>query len=363
MTRETSPGGFTAARPNDAPSRAQADDALAAFNAAFSLEAGGVGFYRRHAATRRLASFWQTAELIELVADSYQTSADPDHRRHIRALARGVQLRYGRHWTLVRRYNDDVMWMVLAALRAYDTWSDVHCLAAATANFDRAWRRAWSPDLGGGLWWTTARREKNACVNGPAAIAACRLAVALDDPRYLERARHLYAWVRDHLYEEESGRVNDHVRAAASGIVLDRRLFTYNQGTFIGAADLLHRLTGEQVYRDDAHRALTFTRTELAPGGILRSEGAAGDGGGFKGIFARYAVPFVRRHHLGEFEGWLWLNAAAAWNRRDARGLIGEDWSSPPSAARRCESPYAWDASSAVVLLQLLNAPAPAIRH
>ena len=50
--------------------------------------------------------------------------------------------------------------------------------------------------FGGGLWWTTDRTEKNACVNAPAAIAAVRLAGALHQPAYLAKAKRLYAWLR-----------------------------------------------------------------------------------------------------------------------------------------------------------------------
>ena len=340
------------------PGAGEAAYALAAFHDAFFLEVAGAAFFRRRRRSLRLASFWQTAELIEMLADAWQTTAHPELRRRLGALMRGVWLRYGDDWTLVRRYNDDVVWMVLAALRTYEAGGDARCLAAARTNFDRTWRRAWSQDLGGGLWWTTACGEKNACANAPAVIAACRLAVALDEPRYLKQAECLYEWLRTNLLDERSGRVNDHVRLSPDGgIEVDARAYTYNQGAFVGAADLLHCLTGEQSYRTDALRALRFTRSELAPHGILRSEGTGGDGGGFKGIFARYAVPFARRHGVEELEDWLWLNAAAAWSRRSGCSLIDQDWAAPTATRRR--SPYAWDASSAIVLLQLLTGDVP----
>jgi len=357
MTDDTSREGRATAR-RGLPGAGEAAYALAAFHDAFFLEVAGVAFFRRRGGALRLASFWQTAELIEMVADAWQTSAHPELRRRLGALMRGVWLRYGGDWTLVRRYNDDVVWMVLAALRAHEAGGDRRLLAAARTNFDRTWRRAWSQDLGGGLWWTTACAEKNACVNAPAVVAACRLAAALDEPRYIERAERLYEWLRTNLFDEWSGRVNDHVKPSRDGgIEVDKRAYTYNQGAFAGAADLLHRLTGEQAYRTDALRALRFTRSGLAPHGILRSEGTGGDGGGFKGIFARYAVPFARRHRIEELEDWLWLNAAAAWSRRNSCGLIDQDWAAPTMARRR--GLYAWDASSAVVLLQLLTAAVP----
>lgn len=341
--------------PAGAPGPSEANAALRAFNQAFWVGGPrGEGFYRRHRRSIRLVSFWQTAELIEMVEDVVTSTGDPTARRALEGLWRGVVLRYGHAWTRCRTYNDDVMWMVIAALRAYRLTGGATYLALAQANFEEAVARGWSDDLGGGLWWTTARREKNACVNGPAAVAACLLFEELGDPRYLATAQRLYAWLRSRLYDAESGRVGDRVELTDGGRgVVRPDASTYNQGTFLGAADLLHQLTGEPTYKTDALRALAFTRTDLAQGGILPGEGDGGDGGGFKGIFARYAARFVRRNELDDYAAWLWRNAEAAWGRRDNRGLVPQNWAGGATDPRR--GPTAWDASSAVVLLQVLT--------
>jgi predicted alpha-1,6-mannanase (GH76 family) len=360
----------TVVRPADAETAAaerraaeRADTAFNAFVRAFHVQVANRGFFTFGCGSRHLATFWTSAELIELVEDRFEGSADPAARRMIDPLLRGFVLRYGRSWTRHNAFNDDVMWAVLAALRAYRIIGDPGYRDLARANFDAAFARAWSSDLGGGLWWTTSRREKNACVNGPAAMAASLLYESLRDPAYLAASRRLYAWLRERLFEPSTGRVNDHVARDGDGSghadshtggghgALDRRAFTYNQGTFIGAADLLHRLTGDAALRDDALLALGFAARELSPGGILRSEGESGDGGGFKGIFARHAVGFTRRYGIGEYDEWFELNARAAWDRRDKRGLMAQDWTAPGDAH---DGPPAWDASSAVVLLQAL---------
>jgi predicted alpha-1,6-mannanase (GH76 family) len=342
--------------PADAPGRREADTALRAFNKAYWVEderAGG--FYCRYRHGGRLTPFWQTAELIEMVEDVVDGTDDPVARRALEALWRGVLLRYGGVWTRGRVFNDDVMWMVIAALRFCRLTGQKRYLSLSKANFDSTVRRGWSDDLGGGLWWTTARREKNACVSGPAAIAACLLFEETDDPAYLRTAVRLYAWLRNTLFEPATGRVSDRVQMMGDGRgVVCRDASTYNQGTFIGAADRLFRATGDPAYTEDAAHALTFARTDLSPNGILRGEGDDSDGGGFKGIFARYAVSFARRAGLDDVEAWLRSNAHVAWASRDAHGLIAQDWARPAAASGR--GPAAWDASSAVVLLQMLAA-------
>jgi predicted alpha-1,6-mannanase (GH76 family) len=196
---------------------------------------------------------------------------------------------------------------------------------------------------------------RSACVAGPASIAAWHLYRDLGDASYLAKAKTAYAWLRRSLFDAQTGAVYDHVsHADDGGDVVDRATYTYNQGTFIGAADLLFRTTGDAGYADDARRALAFAQTELCtPDGLLREEGIGRDGGGFKGIFARYAVGFVARGGLTAYTPWLAGNARAAWSHRDARGLMGQDWSEPTTTGTL----HAFDASSAVVLLQLLRQP------
>lgn len=345
--------------PGRATAAAALNDFIRAYYARGPLD---TGFWRERCGSWRPASFWQTAELIELLEDACECHPDAGYGTLVDALCRGVLLRYGRVWTRRRAFNDDVIWMVLAFARACGITGRVDYLTAARHNLDLALARGWSSDLDGGLWWTTARHEKNACVNVPAAVAACLLVVALEAPGYLEWAQRLYAWTRKQLYDPPSGRVCDRLELADGDPLLVRDASTYNQGTFIGAADLLGRLTGDRAYAEDAAQALAFARRELTRDGVLRGEGEGSDGGGFKGIFARYAVRFVRHHGLADDEAWLQRNAQAAWRRHDARGLIPQEWTGPAPAAppapasRRGHGPAAWDASSAVVLLQLLAA-------
>ncbi|HZL65406.1 MAG TPA: glycoside hydrolase family 76 protein, partial [Thermoleophilia bacterium] len=159
------------------------------------------------------------------------------------------------------------------------------------------------------------------------------------------------------LYDPRTGAVYDRIVAPPSGAgpaVVRRTGLTYNQGSFIGAAELLYKATGRRPYYDDALRTLEYTRLHLTgPGGILPSEAGGPDsnGGGFKGIFCRWAVTFTHDNHITSFDAWFQQNASVAWSHRDARGLMGADWSSPTPIGRL----YAWDCSAAVVLMQVTS--------
>jgi predicted alpha-1,6-mannanase (GH76 family) len=319
---------------------------MAAFDRAFYRCSDGRGLYAR-ATTGGVAQFWRQAEMLETVEDAYARTHASTYRRMIGQLRAGITTRYGVDW-LRDPYNDDVMWMVIAYLRAYELTGDRTYRTQARREFDGAYGRAHDATFGGGLWWTTSRHEKNACVNGPAAIAACLLARDLHAPSYLSKARALFAWLATTLYDPADGAVYDKIVRGGSRGTIDRSTYTYNQGTFIGAADLLGRATGVSSYRRRAALTLSFTRERLTVDGVLRSEGSGGDGGGFKGIFARWAAAFAEHHGLTDDEAWLDANAAAAWSRRNARGLIGEDWSRPTPPGRL----QALDCSSAVALLE-----------
>ncbi len=339
---------------NAAPEARRAAAAYDAFMRAYYSSSAGRAHYTNTPGTGT-AVFWRQAELIEMTEDAWRATGSPALKQQIVALMNGVTWQYGHKWTR-RTWNDDIMWMIIAAVRAYRITGDRSYLALAQQNFDGVYARAWSPDLGGGLWWITGGRgrvQKNVTTNATAAIAAAELASALHSHAYLAKAERLYAWLRKTLYDPGTGAVWDSVSPAksGSGTVTNKAALTYNQGTFIGAAGLLYRATHNKQYLSDGIKALAFTRSSMAHGGVLPAE-AGGNGNlfGFKGIFSRWAVWFARQNHLATFDPWFRLNAAAVWRHRNAQGLIGPDWSQTmPTSAMD-----SWGASSAVVLLEAL---------
>lgn len=150
------------------------------------------------------------------------------------------------------------MWASIMAERAYEITRDTIQLDAAKNNFDLVWNRAYSSKLGGGLWWSTANTSKNACVNGPAAICAMLLYKATGDTAYRYKAKIVMDWLVKTLYVPTTGQIIDHIDSTgASGGAL-----TYNQGTFIGAANLLMPYYPNSNYLNVAKQAMSYTKKQ-----------------------------------------------------------------------------------------------------
>ncbi len=326
----------------------EAHDAMAALNRAY-WDGTHQCFRKTAAADSKPLDFWMTAHVWECVMDACQRHGDVAYKEQIGQVYDGF-LKLHPDWR-TNPYNDDVMWWTIACARAYGITGEQRYLDKARSEFDRLYSQEVDTTLGGGMWWKSdEHKTKNACVNGPAAITALALAAALKDEAYATKGRELYAWERAHLFDAQSGAVYDNVNTQGR---VTRWRFTYNQGTFIGAALRLYRWTNDKQYLNDAVLAGNYMRRHLCnDDGILKSEGQ-GDGGTFKLIGARYMVELAQATKDQELSAWLQKNAEAAWrNRRVADGIMGFDWSRPvkDDEVIECQS-----AAAGVVLLNLLK--------
>jgi len=313
---------------------------FSAYNSAFYLQNGTNGLFKNSQTDGSAAYFWGQAETIECVIDAYEWNSNSTARIMITNLLNGFLSDNGATWTW-DGYNDDNFWAVLAFARGgVDTGMTNYC-SIAKANFDSVYARAWDNNLGGGLYWQYPENaSKNACVNGPGAIAAYLLYQIYGDTNYLNKAASIYAWERSVLFNQGSGAIYDNI---GTNSAVSTWSSTYNQGTFIGAADLLGQT-------NDAALAANYTMMNLTSGGILPQYGIAGNNSGFNAIFLRWMTRFVKNHNLQTtFEPWLQLNAAAAWNGRRSDDLSWCQWPQPTPAGTNF---YSWDCLSSFEAMQ-----------
>jgi predicted alpha-1,6-mannanase (GH76 family) len=320
---------------------ADADAIFSAYTKAFYFTNADGGFFRATTGGGR-TDFWKRAEQLEMVLDVYERSTNAAGLAIFTNVFNGFIAEHGTNWE-ANEFNDDIMWMVIACARAHQITGNATFRRVAKFNFDRCYARAWSTNLGGGLWWKTSNQSKNACVNGPGAIAACLLFQISGDSNYLAKARSLFEWERAHLFDPESGQVFDNMNDRGE---IAFKSFTYNQGTFVGAANFL----GDTR---DARLAADYTRDVLCRGtGILPGYGQDSDAAGFNGIGVRWIAKFMKDRGLqASYQKWLQANADAAWKcRRAGDNLAWSRWSQPTPE----EPLYSWACSSSVVILQVV---------
>ena len=286
------------------------------------------------------ADYWMQAEQLEMVLDAYERTTNAQRLVMFTNLFRGFLANHGRTWER-NPFNDDIMWMVIACTRAHLLTGNTEFREVARTNFDLCYARASSTNLGGGIWWKTDNRSKNACVNGPGSIAAFLLGQATGEAAYFTKSTNMFLWLRATLFEPTTGKVYDNI--STNGRIA-RFALTYNQGTFVGAANLLG-------YTNEARLAALYTMNQMCKDGCLPPGGENGDGGGFNGIGVRWIARFMKdRGEEATFEPWLQKNAEAAWQaRRASDNLSWCRWPQPTPGDKR----FSWGCSSAVVMMQV----------
>ncbi len=311
-----------------------ADSAQTSIN--YFWNAGGKYFTSNNNSSN-WTNYWPTAHGLDVLTDMYIRKPSAALKERMDAVLTGVKAKNSN--TFINYYYDDMEWMALACLRAFKATNDAQYKDVAQLLWADI-KGGWSSDLGGGIWWRKDNPSKNAPSNLPAAILAARLYREFNNADDLEWAKKIYNWQKDVLYEPNSGWVYDNIDAAGNKNTSWK--FTYNQGTFIGAALELYLITNSSLYINDAIKAADYTvssgqLTDVS-NGILKDEGG-GDGGLFKGIFVRYFNRLIINGNLEsskktQYINFLKTNAQKLWTSGTNKSqiLFGTAWNTQPGA-------------------------------
>lgn len=282
------------------------------------------------------AQYWPQAHALDVLTDAYLRNPSVAIKSRMSDLLSGVQAKNG--GTMINYYYDDMEWMALACLRAFVATGDSRFKDVTDALWSDI-KGGWSSDLGGGIWWRKDNPSKNTPSNMPAAILAARLYKVGGNSADLQWAQKIYDWERATLYDPATGLVYDNIDK--NGVKNTDWKFTYNQGTFLGAALELYENTGSSAYLSDALQAADFTLNSgfLTSGGILKDEGG-GDGGLFKGIFVRYFTRLIEDASFdpakkSDYVNFLRANGESLWSvgMNKSNLLFGSAWDKAPGSS------------------------------
>lgn len=257
--------------------------------------------------------YWPQAHAMDVIVDAYLRTKD---KRYLNM--------YPLWWKGAPEYNfsgrkedpwwnvfvDDMEWMALTQIRMYESTSKKKYLKKAIQLYDQWIWPTWGPEdeapwYGGITWKTDVEKSKNACSNGPAALIAARIYRFYDEAgikgkkareEYLIEAKKIHGWLKNNLFDQNTGAMADNM--ALSGAIDRQWIFTYNQGTFMGAAHELYKITGERQYLDDAVKSANYVIDRMTTNRGVLTDATHGDGGLFHGIFFRYFVKLVNDETL-----------------------------------------------------------------
>jgi predicted alpha-1,6-mannanase (GH76 family) len=320
-------------------SASDADNVFNSYNNSFYVSSAGQGYYKMDTAGGR-ADFWRQSEEIEMIIDAYDRTGNSIYLGMISESLNGFLSYFGNDWTY-NNFNDDLAWAIIAFSRGYQKTGNTTFRDRAKSNFDAMYARAYDSALGGGLWWTVGKSSKNACVNGPGAIGAYLIYQIYGDSSYLTKANNIYNWERANLFNTTTGAVYDN---KSSGGVLDTGIWSYNAGTFIGAANYLGQTS-------DAALAANYTKNTICGGTIFPEYGSSGDAPGFNGVCVRWIAKYMKdRNQYANYQSWLQNNANTAWSRRRTDNLSWAQWKTQTPLGTLASL----DCSSSVVAMQVV---------
>jgi len=155
------------------------------------------------------------------------------------------------------QYYDDNGWVTLALIEMYVITHNSTVLRLAEIDYNfilGGWYYGSGSSCSGGLFWNygTGMRYRNVPANGPAAEAGAELYAITGNVTYLRWAERIYDWVNGHLLSKAWLYYDGIQNYPGVPCYVVRDLWTYNQGTMIGAGTLLYLVTGNSTYLQDA---------------------------------------------------------------------------------------------------------------
>jgi Glycosyl hydrolase family 76 len=215
-------------------------------------------------------------------------------------------------------FYDDNAWVTLDLLYAYKLTGNQSDLATAENEFHyvvSGWDTSTTDTCPGGVFWEdTAGSPRNTVSNAPNAEAGLLIYQATGDSYYLTWAEQMYNWVRTCLLAS-SGMYYDHLNSDGT---VNTALWSYNQGTMIGAGVLLYEVTGQSSYLQQATQTANASVAYYGSNNELYQQPDV-----FNTIFFRNLFALAQVNHDSAYQALAASYANTAWSQdRQVTGLF-----------------------------------------
>jgi hypothetical protein len=253
-----------------------------------SFYRAGNGLYRNVPGDRGYAQAWPFSQALAatVAVDGLPGAAGGDRAAvddRLRGLARYWDGRGYRPRPRIHgdnggpRYSDDNEWIALelTSVGRLGVWRG--SIARAARVFDLAlshWDRDRSHPCAGGIFWSERSNvdDRNTVSTAPAAELALQLYTFTKQYRYLYWGHRFYHWVESCMGRDD-GLFADHLDLDGNR---DWTVWSYNQGTMIGASVMLARATGQQLYLERAEQLANVAMSYYTPQRLLSEPPAFG---------------------------------------------------------------------------------------
>jgi glycosyl hydrolase family 76 len=217
-------------------------------------------------------------------------------------------------------YYDDNAWVGLNFMQEYDLTGQQTDLTRAEGIFQfvvNGWDTRTTVACPGGVFWEdVANSTRNTISNAPNAQVGLEIYQATHDPYYLTWATRMYDWVRGCLMNS-NGMYDDHLGDSGS---VNTALWSYNQGTMIGAGTLLYEITGDQNYLQQAEQTAAASVSYYGSDGNLYHQPDV-----FNAIFFRNLFALAKIDHDPSYARLAASYADTAWLQdRQSNGLFAD---------------------------------------
>ena len=312
-------------------------------------------YYRDTDKPEKLGAIWTQAMYWDMAMNAYKLTGNKKYLKLVKDIFQGGAGEYDQYnWDNAVEWfiYDDIMWWTVSLARAYELTGDKKYLKLSETSFNRVWYGSpvvkdpgsYDPKRGG-MYWQWIQTDppnrpvndgKMACINYPAVIGAMSLYNHTGNEEYFDKAKEIYQWAHDNLFNATTGAVADSKHGKGQPTW---KMHVYNQATCIGAAVMLYKKTNDERYLNDAVLAADYVKNVMCDeNGIIPGEGRGNldnEQGIYTAILAQYIVRLIEDCNRPEYLPWLRHNIDTAWGNRDKkRNLVWKRYAIPTPEER-----------------------------